>query len=86
MYQEGDQGMTGNGIKTVPSDANEMLDDIITRSRGEIRHTCSPKVTISNVGNLQYDSIKQICSPRTSERRCSPCVTDPRMQNNSPHS
>lgn len=78
--------MTGNGIKTVPSDGNEILDDIITRCRGEIRHTCSPKVTSSNVGNLQCDGMKQVFSPRTSERRCSHCVTDPRMQHSGPHS
>ncbi|KAI3842854.1 hypothetical protein MKX03_008644 [Papaver bracteatum] len=36
-------------------DGGEILDDIITRSRGEIRHTYSPKVTSTN-STLQNDT------------------------------
>ncbi|XWS76694.1 hypothetical protein CRYUN_Cryun01aG0199700 [Craigia yunnanensis] len=49
----------------------EILDEVITRSRGEFRHTCSPKITSSTATpandprNLQSPRLS--CSPRLSE-------------------
>lgn len=51
----------------------EILDEVITRSRGEFRHTCSPKITSSTATptndprSLQSPGLSS--SPRLSELR-----------------
>ncbi|KAE8678364.1 putative boron transporter 3 [Hibiscus syriacus] len=59
-----------------PIDGLEILDEIMTRSRGEIRHTQSPKVastTPSSVGD-----IKPSYSPRVLQNAYSPRISQPR--------
>lgn len=51
-------------------DSGEILDEIITRSRGEVRRLQSPKLT-SSTPTLQ-ENIKQSYSPRMSQRVHSP--------------
>ncbi|KAJ8563266.1 hypothetical protein K7X08_031718 [Anisodus acutangulus] len=53
-------------------DSSEILDDIITRSRGEIRHSCSPRVNSSTPTPLE--EIKSIHSPQLGQRAHSPRV------------
>jgi hypothetical protein len=55
-------------------DGGEILDDIITRSRGEIRLTQSPKVTSSTPTSLE--DIRPASSPRMSQRVYSPHVNE----------
>ncbi|XP_013613922.1 PREDICTED: boron transporter 1-like [Brassica oleracea var. oleracea] len=50
-----------------PGDS-EILDEVITRSRGEFRHTSSPKVTSSNPP-VNNRSLSQVFSPRVGELR-----------------
>ncbi|XP_022757763.1 boron transporter 1-like [Durio zibethinus] len=49
----------------------EILDEVITRSRGEFRHTCSPKITSSTATPANdprsHQSPRLSCSPRLSE-------------------
>ncbi|KAF8390433.1 hypothetical protein HHK36_024959 [Tetracentron sinense] len=59
-------------------DGGEMLDDIITRSRGEIRHTYSPKVTSSTP--TSQDGMKPVYSPRVSHRAYSPQLSELRVE------
>ena len=54
-------------------DGAEILDEIITRSRGEIRRTQSPKVTSSTPS---IEDIKPVYSPRVSERVYSPRLNE----------
>lgn len=56
------------------ADGGEILDGVITRSRGEIKHVCSPKVTSSTATpSKEFRSIQsplfsdKIYSPRPSE-------------------
>lgn len=71
-------------------EGSEILDEMITRSRGEIRHTSSPKVT-SSTGTPIVD-VKGLNSPRFSEKAYSPRVTElkqeysPRAAGRSPYS
>ncbi|KAF9667875.1 hypothetical protein SADUNF_Sadunf15G0068700 [Salix dunnii] len=58
--------------RTPNIDDGEILDEIITRSRGEIRHKQSPKVTSSAPGS--------VTSPRLSQRAYSPRVSEPRVE------
>lgn len=54
------------------ADGGEILDGIITRSRGEIKHICSPKVTSSSTTpakELKLQSPRVSYSPRVSELR-----------------
>lgn len=54
------------------ADGGEILDGIITRSRGEIKHICSPKVTSScgtPAKELKLQSPRVSYSPRVSELR-----------------
>ncbi|GFZ12027.1 HCO3- transporter family [Actinidia rufa] len=51
-------------------DSGEILDEIITRSRGEIRHAQSPRITSSTPGSLE--DMKPAYSPRISQRACRP--------------
>lgn len=57
--------------RTPNIDDGEILDEIITRSRGEIRHKQSPKVTSSAPGS--------VTSPQLSQRAYSPRVSEPRV-------
>ncbi|KAH0887534.1 hypothetical protein HID58_063630 [Brassica napus] len=61
-----------------PGDS-EILDEVITRSRGEFRHTSSPKVTSSSSTPLNNRSLS---SPRVGEIRLS--QMSPRVVGNSP--
>ncbi|KAK6787728.1 hypothetical protein RDI58_016253 [Solanum bulbocastanum] len=53
-------------------DGGELLDDMITRSRGEIRRSCSPRVTSSTPTSLE--EIKSTHSPQLSQRAYSPRI------------
>ncbi|PPD78828.1 hypothetical protein GOBAR_DD24236 [Gossypium barbadense] len=55
-------------------DAAEDFRRMITRSRGEIRHMCSPKVT-SSTGTTPSKEFKSIQSPRFSEKVYSPRIS-----------
>ncbi|CAH2063104.1 unnamed protein product [Thlaspi arvense] len=46
---------------------SEILDEYITRSRGEFRHTCSPKVTSSTSTPVYKRNLSQVFSPRVNE-------------------
>ncbi|CAM8972665.1 hypothetical protein QQ045_029854 [Rhodiola kirilowii] len=61
--------------------SGEILDEVITRSRGEIRHMQSPKVTSSTP---PLDDLKPIYSPRASRRAHShsPRMNELRMEHN----
>ncbi|XP_021895093.1 probable boron transporter 2 isoform X2 [Carica papaya] len=63
---------------TTNTDCGEILDDIITRSRGEIRHIQSPKVTSSASSSLE--DIKPVYSPRLSQRAYSLHISELRGQ------
>ncbi|KAK9278990.1 hypothetical protein L1049_028572 [Liquidambar formosana] len=58
--------------------SEEILDEIITRSRGEIRHIHSPKVTSSTP--TSQEDIKPVYSPRASQRTYSPCMNELRVE------
>lgn len=70
------------GIEARPAtlDSSEVLDEIITRSRGEIRHSRSPKVTSST--QSPWEQMKPACSPRLSQlsRGHSPSPNEIRME------
>ncbi|XP_047971291.1 boron transporter 1-like [Salvia hispanica] len=55
------------------ADGGEILDGIITRSRGEIKHICSPKVTSSSSTPAKDMKLQ---SPRLSEKAYSPRVNE----------
>ncbi|RWR94381.1 putative boron transporter 2 [Cinnamomum micranthum f. kanehirae] len=55
----------------------EILDEMVTRSRGEIRHICSPKVTSST--ETPIGDSKGLHSPRFSEKAYSPRVSELRQ-------
>ncbi|XP_068636482.1 boron transporter 1-like [Aristolochia californica] len=76
---EGDSSMIGTGRRDVHADSGEILDDIITRSRGEIRHTYSPKVS-SSTPTTPREDLKAIYSPRASQRAHSPHLSELRME------
>lgn len=54
--------------------SGEILDEIITRSRGEVRRTHSPKVTSSSPATLE--DMKPIYSPHASQRTNSPQIIE----------
>ncbi|XP_030531406.1 boron transporter 1-like isoform X1 [Rhodamnia argentea] len=54
-------------------DSGEILDEMITRSRGEIRRTHSPKITSSTPNSTE--DLKPAFSPRMSQRAFSPKFT-----------
>ncbi|KAA3469786.1 boron transporter 1-like [Gossypium australe] len=67
---------------------SEILDEVITRSRGEFRHTCSPKITSSTAtpanGPRSHQSPRLSCnSPRLSELKGE---RSPRASGNGSHS
>ncbi|XP_010251206.1 PREDICTED: probable boron transporter 2 [Nelumbo nucifera] len=51
------------------TNGGEVLDGIVTRSRGEVRHIYSPKVTSSTPSS--QDGIRPVYSPRVPHRACS---------------
>ncbi|KAL3628832.1 putative boron transporter 2 [Castilleja foliolosa] len=59
-------------------DAGEVLDEIITRSRGEIRHARSPKLTSST--QSPRDEMNPVYSPRISKMACSPRLNEIRTE------
>uniref|UniRef100_M1CKW5 Boron transporter n=1 Tax=Solanum tuberosum TaxID=4113 RepID=M1CKW5_SOLTU len=65
---------TPSGLDQEPVciDGGELLDDMITRSRGEIRRSCSPRVTSSTPTSLE--EIKSTHSPQLSQRAYSPRI------------
>ncbi|XP_010523900.1 PREDICTED: probable boron transporter 2 [Tarenaya hassleriana] len=67
---------------TYPGDA-EILDEVITRSRGEFRHTCSPKIT-SSTSTPVNPRLSQAFSPRVSELRGEMSPRVPGKGQNSP--
>lgn len=67
--------------RTAHIGGGEILDEIITRSRGEIKHTQSPKVTSSTPTSL--GDIKPVYSPRASQRINSPRINEMRMEGSS---
>lgn len=56
----------------------EILDEMVTRSRGEIRRICSPKVTSST--ETPIGDSKGLHSPRFSEKAYSPRVSELRQE------
>lgn len=64
--------------RTTRIDSGEILDEMITRSRGEIRHTQSPKVTSSSPASL--GDMKPAYSPRLSQRAYSPRLNELRAE------
>ncbi|XAR72622.1 hypothetical protein NMG60_11019330 [Bertholletia excelsa] len=56
--------------RTPRMDSGEVLDEIITRSRGEIRHANSPKITSSTPGSVE--DMKPAYSPRVSRKAYGP--------------
>lgn len=62
------------GARASSAEVGEILDGIMTRSRGEIRHMCSPKVTSSGTTPARDPKILQ--SPCFSEKAYSPRVSE----------
>ncbi|KAI3765839.1 hypothetical protein L2E82_15885 [Cichorium intybus] len=60
--------------RTTQIDSAEVLDGIITRSRGEIRHTSSVKLT--SLTQTPIDDMKPMYSPRLSQRVYSPRLNE----------
>lgn len=67
--------------RTPNIDDGEILDDIITRSRGEIRHTQSSKVTSSTPTSLE--GIKPSYSPQIPQKLYSPRISELRRERSS---
>ncbi|TXG50268.1 hypothetical protein EZV62_022792 [Acer yangbiense] len=59
-------------------DGGEILDEIVTRSRGEIRRSQSPKVTSSTP--TSHEDIKSSFSPRLSQKAYSPRAGELRVE------
>ncbi|XP_073016846.1 probable boron transporter 2 isoform X1 [Primulina eburnea] len=57
-----DQGTHG---RSPTIDSAEVLDEIVTRSRGEIRHAHSPKITSSTLSS--HEEMRSVYSPRLSQ-------------------
>ncbi|KAL6525877.1 putative boron transporter 2 [Orobanche minor] len=68
------------------AEGGEILDGIITRSRGEIKHICSPNITSSSAKDVIFQS------PHLSEKAYSPRISElrggrtPRSVGRGPHS
>lgn len=62
--------------RTSRLDSGEVLDGIITRSRGEIRHSSSPKITSSTQTPRE---MQPSYSPRLSQRNYSPHLQELRI-------
>ena len=59
------------------ADAGEVLDEVITRSRGEIRRTCSSRVTSTSATPSREGMNLQ--SPRSSLKAYSPRINELRV-------
>ncbi|KAJ6810171.1 putative boron transporter 2 [Iris pallida] len=66
------------GVTPSRAEGSEILDELVTRSRGEIRRVNSPKVTSSTA--TPAADLKGVRSPRISERACSPRVSELRRE------
>ncbi|KAJ3687441.1 hypothetical protein LUZ61_016605 [Rhynchospora tenuis] len=64
------------------AESGEILDDMVTRSRGEVKHMNSPKITSS--GGTPVSELRNRSSPRLSEKAYSPRISELR-QERSPH-
>ncbi|KAL5747192.1 hypothetical protein ACOSQ2_024489 [Xanthoceras sorbifolium] len=64
--------------RTTEIDGAEILDEMVTRSRGEIRRSQSPKVTSSTP--ISLEDIKPSYSPRLSQKEYSPRVGELRVE------
>lgn len=71
-----DQGNQPQGGPTL--DSSEVLDEIITRSRGEIRHARSPKVTSST--QSPREEMQSVYSPRRPHTPRSPRLNEIRTE------
>lgn len=67
-------GDDGTPTRATQVDSAEVLDGIITRSRGEIRHTSSVKVT--SLTQTPIEDMKPMYSPRLSQRVYSPRLNE----------
>ncbi|XP_024981383.1 boron transporter 1-like isoform X1 [Cynara cardunculus var. scolymus] len=65
------------GARSTSADAGEVLDEVITRSRGEIRRTCSSRVT-STSATPSRDGMN-LQSPRLSLKAYSPRINELRV-------
>lgn len=68
----------GNQVQPTNIDSGEVLDEIITRSRGEIRHISSPKITSST--QSPREGMKAVYSPRMSHMGHSPHLHEIRLE------
>ncbi|KAL8544818.1 hypothetical protein ACS0TY_005144 [Phlomoides rotata] len=77
------EGELGSGHSF--ADGGEILDGIITRSRGEIKHMCSPRITSSSTTPARDLKLQ---SPRLSEKAYSPRINELRegTSRRGPHS
>ncbi|XP_073113695.1 probable boron transporter 2 [Elaeis guineensis] len=66
------------GIRHSSAESAEILDEMVTRSRGEIKHIYSPKVTSSN-GTPATD-LRGLHSPQFSEKAYSPRIAELRQE------
>ncbi|KAM0954556.1 putative bicarbonate transporter [Dioscorea sansibarensis] len=62
------------GARRSHAEAAEILDELVTRSRGEVRHINSPKVTSST--STPASNIRSIQSPQLSEKAYSPRLNE----------
>ncbi|MQL71587.1 hypothetical protein Taro_003927 [Colocasia esculenta] len=76
QYNINDQDSNGTGPRNDQADDAEILDEMITRSRGEIRHAHSPRITSSTP---THDDMRPVRSPRVRERVVSPRVSELKM-------
>lgn len=67
QYPLEDQLSEGTGILSGRADDAEILNEMFTRSRGEIIHVQSPKLTSTSSGN--YEDLRSERSPRVGELR-----------------
>lgn len=66
------------GVRHTHAQSAEILDEIVTRSRGEIRRFNSPKVTSST--GTPASELQGLHSPRITERGYSPRVNELRRE------
>lgn len=69
---EGEQGARAS------AEAGELLDGIVTRSRGEIKHICSPKITSST--STPVNDPRKLQSPQFPQKVYSPRINELRGQ------
>ncbi|KAJ4779777.1 HCO3- transporter family [Rhynchospora pubera] len=60
------------------TESGEILDDMVTRSRGEVKHMNSPKITSS--GGTPVSELRNRSSPRLSEKAYSPRISELRQE------